>query len=87
MTDIESSFGCLVKRDDAIFTSHIMETKEKWEVLNMTKNFVKVLVTGFGIGCVLSKIYDWGVADGARELGEELCNSLDEIVKEANKTV
>ena len=51
----------------------------------MTKNFIKVLATGFGIGCVLSKIYDWGRADGAREMCEEVCDVLNEIVEVTDK--
>ena len=52
----------------------------------MGKNFIKVLVSGFGIGIVLTKIYDWGRVDGKRELIGQAVAFVEETVKEAEKT-
>lgn len=52
----------------------------------MGKNFIKVLVSGFGIGIVLTKIYDWGRADGVHELHEAIIDTLEKGNEEAEQT-
>lgn len=55
----------------------------------MTKNYLKMLLGGFGIGCIIGKIYDWGKEDGKIEVATETIMMLREFgekIEEAEKT-
>ena len=51
----------------------------------MTKNYLKTLLAGFGIGCIIGKIYDWGKEDGKLELVSDVMANFREAVEETTE--